>query len=90
MPTFGGVSEMWNQSRFLNRDLRTEIKTKVKRLLISWAIFSFLLLLLFAGFWFWHGAPLGPDGTLKTWVEMIVISVLTPPAVWLIGKAIIG
>ena len=76
--------------RFLKRGLRSEIKTKGKRLLIGWAIFSFLVLLLIAGFWLWHGMPQGPDGTLKTWLEMVVTSILIPPVVWLVGKAIIG
>lgn len=32
----------------------------------------------------------GPEGVAETWVMVIVISVLAPPAVWIIGKVMIG
>ncbi|MBD3276670.1 MAG: hypothetical protein GF388_00065 [Candidatus Aegiribacteria sp.] len=81
---------MWNRFEFLNSSLKDEIRTKTKRLLIGWAIWSVLVLALFAGFWLWGGMPHGPDGVFRTWAMMIVISVIAPPVVWLIGKAIIG
>ena len=63
---------------------------KCRRLLIWWVVWSSLVLVLFAGFWFWYGMPKGPDGIIRTWIQMISISLITPPIVWLIGKAIIG
>ncbi|MEJ2267227.1 MAG: hypothetical protein P8X95_27605 [Anaerolineales bacterium] len=81
---------MWNQFEFFNKSLKDEIKTKAKRLLLGWAVWSVLVLALFAGFWFWQGMPQGPDGAIRTWVMMLGISVIAPPIVWLIGKAMIG
>ena len=75
---------------FFNQDMKTEVKTKVRRLLTWWAVSSLLVLALFAGFWFWYGMPKGPDGVVKTWIEMVGISLIAPPIVWLIGKATIG
>lgn len=81
---------MWNGFEFLSKNLKSEVKTKLRRLLIGWAVWSVLVLVLFAGFWFWYGMPKGPDGVFKTWIMMIGISLIAPPIVWLIGKATIG
>ena len=81
---------MWNCFEFLNKSVKNEVKTKAKRLLIGWAIWSCIVLLFFVGFWFWHGMPTGPQGLTESWVMIIVISALAPPVAWLIGKAIIG
>ena len=81
---------MMRQFKFLNTALKTEIKTRARRLLIGWAIWSILVFILFAGFWFWHGMPKGPDGIIRTLIMMIGISVIFPPVVWVIGKATIG
>ncbi len=81
---------MWNQFEFLNKSGKEEFRIKLKRLLIGWAVCSCMLFILFAAFWIWRGVPEGPEGIAGTWIMTGIISVLAPPIVWIIGKALIG
>lgn len=70
--------------------MKTEWKQRLKRLLIGWLVCSCLVVLVFVGFWLWHGMPKGPEGVVATWAEAIAVSAAAPPLVWAIGKLAIG
>lgn len=71
--------------------LKDELKIKFRRLLIGWSMWSCLVLLFVVGIWLYMGGiPKGADGCIETWIELIVLSVVTPPVVWIIGKLWIG
>jgi hypothetical protein len=70
---------MWN-------DLKEETGTRFRHLALIWVISSCVIFAAFVVFWTIRGLPSGPDGLGRTFVEVLIISIVTPPIIWLVGK----
>jgi hypothetical protein len=70
----------------MRQDLRNEIRTGFRRFAVIWLISSCVIFAAFIAFWAVRGLPSGPDGLGRTFAEVLIISVVTPPIIWLTGK----
>ena len=70
------------------KDIGTEIREHVRRFLLFWAIGAVVIFAAMAGSWLYSGRSLGSEGGTSTLLLFAVISVATPPIVWLIKVAL--